>query len=192
MSSRTFRVWSILAVSVMVLLAMWWKSPTGAPPSHPDTPHIYRELQWKELVPQGWDPLKRFRGIPLTEMNDSDPRVAELQRQMREAWDNAPTVYRMDGVNAKLSGYVVPLEVSSGNLKEFLLVPYFGACIHTPPPPANQIVHVVLSQPVKGIHTMDAVLVSGVLRTARKVSLMGMSGYAMDTAFVEPYLPPLK
>jgi hypothetical protein len=43
----------------------------------------------------------------------------------------------------KLPGYIVPLEVSEeGRTTEFLLVPYYGACIHVPPPPSNQIVHI--------------------------------------------------
>ena len=70
----------------------------------------------------------------------------------------------------RLPGYVVPLEEVKGELKEFLLVPYFGACIHSPPPPANQIVHVTSRTPLKGWRTMDAVWVNGTLKAARSES----------------------
>ena len=48
----------------------------------------------------------------------------------------------LDGRYVLLPGYVVPLEFSDSRIIEFLLVPWVGACIHKPPPPANQIVHV--------------------------------------------------
>ena len=89
-----------------------------------------------------------------------------------------------------LPGYVVPPETVRGALKEFLLVPYFGACIHTPPPPANQIVHVMLEQPVKGFGAMSTVWVSGRMSTRRQDSPMGASGYRLDSRVVETYRPP--
>ncbi|HOB95556.1 MAG TPA: DUF3299 domain-containing protein, partial [Aquabacterium sp.] len=70
------------------------------------------------------------------------------------------------------------------------LVPYFGACIHTPPPPANQIVLVVPAKPAGGFRSMDTVWVSGVLRTVRNNSPMGSSGYRLEAALVERYKAP--
>ena len=61
------------------------------------------------------------------------------------------------GQLVRIPGVVVPLEDSKDGLKEFLLVPYFGACVHSPPPPANQIVHVLPKSPAKGLRSMDAV-----------------------------------
>lgn len=52
----------------------------------------------------------------------------------------------LDGRYVLLPGYVVPLEFSDSRIIEFLLVPWVGACIHKPPPPANQIVHVRFDQ----------------------------------------------
>jgi hypothetical protein len=89
-----------------------------------------------------------------------------------------------------LPGYVVPLEESAQGMKEFLLVPYFGACIHTPPPPANQIVHVFSAKPVEGFHSMDTVWVVGTLKTERAESDMGRSGYRIDAIAVERYVRP--
>lgn len=149
----------------------------------------YAALEWDALIPKGWDPLKRYRDKALGESTDSDPGAMDLARQMRETWDNAPTNNDMNGARVRLVGYVVPLEANRGELKEFLLVPYFGACIHVPPPPANQIVHVSLAAAVKDVHTMDSVWVTGTLRTARNKSVMGMSGYSMDAIQVERRAP---
>ncbi len=111
-------------------------------------------------------------------------------RDLRAIWDNAPTVEALDGALVKLPGYVVPLDESDGKLMEFLLVPYFGACIHTPPPPANQIIHVLANPAVRGFHAMDTVWVSGRIRTLRQDSPMGSSGYRIDATAVERYVPP--
>jgi hypothetical protein len=72
-------------------------------------------------------------------------------------------------------------------MREFLLVPYFGACIHTPPPPANQIIHVTSATPIKGFRTMDAMWASGTLRTAISDTAMGNSGYRMELEVAAPY-----
>ncbi len=95
-----------------------------------------REIRWNDLVPKDWKPPR----IPpmLRMLSDSSFEAQDALAQMRALWDVAPTVDDMNGVLVKLPGYVVPLEEVRGGLKEFLLVPYFGACIHTPPPPANQ------------------------------------------------------
>lgn len=68
---------------------------------------------------------------------------------------------------------VVPLDGARGERREFLLVPYFGACIHSPPPPINQIVHVSLHEHAMDLQTMDAVWVTGSITTARQDSVKG-------------------
>src|ERR1700719_1595353 len=72
-------------------------------------------------------------------------------------------------------------------VREFLLVPYFGACIHVPPPPANQIVHVVVAKTVKNVKLMAAVWVSGTIHTVRAETRMGSSAYEMSANLIEPY-----
>lgn len=147
----------------------------------PPASTTFRDIRWDELSPAGWDPMKRFRDSNRGELDDSDP---QSQRLMRAIWDHAPIVDSLDGAAVTLRGYVVPLESAQGALKEFLLVPYFGACLHSPPPPANQIVHVVAAQPAAGIRSMDTVWVSGTLATSRHESSMGMSGYRLQAVAV--------
>jgi uncharacterized protein len=148
----------------------------------------FKEIKWEALVPKEWDPTKRFKSMNLGLLDDRDPRVVKALRELRETYDNAPTNSQLDGAPVKLPGYVVPLEEVKGEVSEFLLVPYFGACIHTPPPPANQIIHVTVTKPLKGLRSMDTVWVSGVLKTARMDSSMGTSGYRITTVVLERYL----
>ena len=148
----------------------------------------FREITWDELVPKNWDPMKDFKGMSLGGLSDADPKAAALLKRMREAWDNAPGNNAIDGQSVRLPGYLVPLEDGTAGMSEFLLVPYFGACIHTPPPPSNQIVHVKPQQPPKGFRSMDTVWISGTLKLLRSDTMMGSSSYRMDAVRVEPYV----
>ena len=147
-----------------------------------------KETTWEELMPKDWDPMKGLGVGDAGLVAEGSVKERNLMRQMREIWDNAPTNPKMDGARVRLPGYVVPLEEVKGELKEFLLVPYFGACIHSPPPPANQIVHVRASTPLKGWRTMDAVWVNGTLKATRSDSAMGASGYSIADPVVERYV----
>jgi len=140
-------------------------------------------------VPKDWDPLQEFKGQDLGGgLSDSDPQVQAMYKRLREIWDAAPSVPGLDGARVRLPGFVVPLDESPEGLRSFLLVPYFGACIHTPPPPANQIVLVRLAAPRKGLRSMDTVWARGTLRVDRGTSELGASGYRLDAAGVEPYV----
>jgi len=145
-----------------------------------------RVITWEELVPKDWDPGKELKGIDLSKLDDSDPRANELLMKLQAVSDNAPTNPALNGVDVKIPGFIVPLEENKGEVTEFLLVPYFGACIHTPPPPANQILHVRPKQGAK-FRAMDTVWVSGKLQTVRNDSMMGVSGYEVVADSVTKY-----
>ena len=148
----------------------------------------YREVSWDDLTPKDWDPLKQFREMNFGALSDSDPKAIAMLQRMRDTWDNAPTNAALDGQNVRIPGYLVPLDETKDGLIQFLLVPYFGACIHTPPPPSNQIIEVRPKQPSKGYRPMDTVWISGTLRTLRSETYMGTSSYRMDALRVEPYV----
>lgn len=145
-----------------------------------------RTIGWEQLMPPGWDPFKDLKAESLQVLDDADPRAAALLKRMREAWDSAPVHTAMVGQTVRLPGFVVPLEERPEGLKEFLLVPYFGACIHSPPPPANQIVHVTVDKPVR-FRSMDTVWISGPLAADRVDSFMGVAGYRMKATAVTRY-----
>lgn len=158
-------------------------------------PTAFEEVSWFALVPKGWDPMKMFNGS-MDKFNDADPRAMDALQKLREAWDNAPTEPTMQGARIRIPGFIIPLEIEHDQVKEFLLVPYFGACIHTPPPPANQIIHVFADKPLKDIRTIDAVWVSGTLEVARSRTMdntkdiVGSVGYQMKAEIVIPYKKP--
>ena len=88
----------------------------------------------------------------------------------------------------KIPGFVVPLDTDKqGNLVDFLLVPYFGACIHVPPPPPNQIVYVKMKKAVPLSSMQDAQWVIGTLHTSIKKSDLGAAAYELDGTSLERY-----
>lgn len=145
-----------------------------------------RTITWEELVPKDWDPMALFRDKPTALIREGSAAERELMKEMRDVWDKAPTRDDLKGQRVRLPGYVVPLDMLGDRLQDFLLVPYFGACIHSPPPPANQIVHITLKKP-QALRTMDVVWVTGVIGIERQDTGMGVSAYAILADLVEPY-----
>ena len=98
------------------------------------------------------------------------------------------TLKKLDGKMVRIPGFVVPLDDFQEEGAEFLLVPYYGACVHTPPPPPNQIVMVGMSgkKTVK-LNLFDAVWMSGRLKIATVESPYGAVGYQLEGLKVEPY-----
>lgn len=157
---------------------------SAAPATKPGAP---RTISWEALVPANWDPFKDFKGMDFQTFDDADPRAMEFLKRMREVWDSAPANPRLAGQDVRIPGFVVPLEEGKEGIKEFLLVPYFGACIHSPPPPANQIIHVLPRSPAKGVRSMDAVWITGRMATVRTDSFMGAASYRIEATEVAPY-----
>ena len=106
-------------------------------------------------------------------------------------------VNELDGQKISIPGYLLPLEMTGASVTEFLLVPYLGACIHSPPPPPNQILHVTVDgengYKAKGLY--DPVLVTGVISIKSLVKDLFMVdgssnisiGYIMQATKVKPY-----
>ena len=98
------------------------------------------------------------------------------------------TLKKLDGKLVRIPGFVVPLDDFQEDGAEFLLVPYYGACVHTPPPPPNQIVMVEMEgkKSIK-MNLFDAVWMSGRLKIASVESPYGTVGYQLVGIKVEPY-----
>ena len=149
-----------------------------------------RDLEWEELMPEGWDPLAELDALTSDDpgsLSDSSARALELFDAYQEAVRSAPVVTELDGQQVRLPGFMVPLDFEGTETSEFLLVPYFGACIHVPPPPSNQIVYVktVAGYPLKEL--FDPVWVSGVISTQAYLNEVGDAGYTMQATIIEPY-----
>jgi hypothetical protein len=149
----------------------------------------YKEIEWDELMPEGW---RKKVILELTRMRrygslmDGDPRADEAYARLKKTWDTAPPVKTYIGKSIRIPGYVVPLDAERMQSSEFLLVPYFGACIHSPPPPANQI---ILVKPPSGsrVRSMDAIWVEGTLNIGKTDSEMGVSTYVLNADKISRY-----
>ena len=147
----------------------------------------YTEVTWEALTPKGWDPAASFRDMNLSRLKDSDPRAIAALAKLRKVWDEAPLEPSMNGKRIRIAGFAVPLERVGDDVSEFLLVPYFGACIHSPPPPANQTIHVLVKGKPRPMNTMDTVWVAGTLELHRADSGLGIAGYRLQADSVRPY-----
>lgn len=138
-------------------------------------------------MPPDWQPKKLLDGVDLSMLSDNDPKANALLARLREEFERAPVVKSLDGKRVRIAGFVVPLERNDKGVTEFLLVPYFGACIHTPPPPANQIVHVLPKAPVPPEKAIFPLYVTGTLKTVPAITAEGAAGYRIAEAQFEEY-----
>lgn len=143
----------------------------------PSLANDYKPTEWKELIPEGFEPPP-VRSQAYYDQNPEEAKQSEI---------DAPMVNELDGKKIRIPGYVVQLEGDADNVTEFLLVPYFGACIHVPPPPPNQIIHVTFPEGVPYEITYDAVWVEGTVSVERKESELAVVGYQMKAVKVESY-----
>jgi len=155
-------------------------------------------LKWAQLMPpasQVPSPLKPrtfFSGS--TTSSDGGPPPPPLPEggfmsiKRRQPGGDAPpqVVASLNGKRVRIGGYVVPLDFDSTTVKEFLLVPFVGACIHVPPPPANQIVYVKSEKGFEIGGAFDPVTVTGTMKTETAFTGLADAGYSIDAESVEP------
>lgn len=150
-----------------------------------------RTLNWDNLLPDDFQPgklLEVMKGYDVDKLSDDDPRAQELMEKLKVMWKEAPVVNALNDQTVKLPGFVVPLEGDGRVVLEFLLVPYYGACIHVPPPPANQMVYVKARGSNAQVRRLfDAVWVTGVMKVERASSEHGEAGYTLTALEVAPY-----
>jgi hypothetical protein len=95
---------------------------------------------------------------------------------------------KLNGVVVRIPGFMVPLEDTETRVTEFLLVPYFGACIHTPPPPPNQMAHVLMQRnQVIEVNLWDPIWIIGKLTIESVESPYGMVGFQVTGERILPY-----
>jgi hypothetical protein len=163
----------------------------AAPALAEDAP---RALKWADLIPASAAPkpggLKSFLANRPKSASPDHTVIPEgrwlspgAQPQVSEG--PPPVVEALDGARVRIGGYVVPLDFDATKVKEFLLVPFVGACIHVPPPPANQIVYVKSESgfDVKG--SFDPVWVTGKLKTTFAFTGLAEAGYSLEAEKVE-------
>jgi hypothetical protein len=155
------------------------------------------ELSWGQLVPpaaqaealksksflRGAGQKSPFGVTPPSQI----PEAPWMSSRSQQPGTKEPpaVVSALDGQRVRIGGYVVPLDFDATKVKEFLLVPFVGACIHVPPPPPNQIIYVKAANAFEIAGQFDPVYVTGTLKTARQFTGLAATGYTMEAAEVE-------
>ncbi|MEX6503476.1 DUF3299 domain-containing protein [Pseudomonas zhanjiangensis] len=146
-----------------------------------------RELTWAQMIPADAPP-QPVEPTPIHDLSQLADALAESAPAATQQSPAAPVVEALDGQQVKLPGYIVPLDVTDeGRVIEFLLVPYFGACIHVPPPPSNQIVHVSAELGVLLDALYQPFWIEGALRVAPSSSELAEAGYQMRADKIYAY-----
>lgn len=154
------------------------------------------ELTWAQLVPPQTAPQvpKRSRSfLPPAAGASADggppppplPEGKWMSMKRRTVGSPASVVHELNGKRVHIGGYVVPLDFEATKIKEFLLVPFVGACIHVPPPPANQIIYVKAANAFDITGNFDPVYVTGKLQTEAAFTGLADTGYTIDAETVE-------
>jgi hypothetical protein len=90
-----------------------------------------------------------------------------------------PDVAALQGKQVVIAGFIVPLEDDASQSTEFLLVPYVGACIHLPPPPPDQMIHVTMATGAVPVTLTEAIVLEGELTIAPVDSPYGKVAYSI-------------
>ena len=151
-------------------------------------------IQWSHLIPEGFEPETLLKDYEddikrLNEMPDNSEEGLALLQKLQAIIANSPINEKLDGQTVSIAGFIAPLTVKNAAIDQFLLVPYFGACIHVPAPPINQTI-LVNTAPGQGIklHMADfPYLVTGKLTLQQTSTDIGTAGYHLIDAKVEQY-----
>lgn len=136
------------------------------------------QLDWLDLIPQSERNQFDQQGLPMPDHSGN------AQAKQSKIGHVRP---ELNGSKVKIPGFVIPLEGDENTVTEFLLVPYFGACIHVPPPPPNQIIYVKFPQGAPVQELWDIVYVVGTLKTDSVSLELAESGYTLQGDNLEPY-----
>ena len=183
------------SIFATVLLAAWLAlTGCGQPASGPaqtveSASGEATVVTWEDLVPEGeeerLEELYAQQYAAATSLADIEEGGAtDIAIQL----GSYETVDTFEAVRVRLPGYAVPFEYGVDTvINEFLLVPYFGACLHEPPPPPNQTVYVTLADPIQLRDLTQAVWVEGVLRTTIASTDLADAAYTIEVDTVEAY-----
>ena len=169
------------------------------PPAAIDENTEYKDIAWTDLMPQ--EDIDALMNPPSYVINAKEGSIedqigtglksamaSQIEDPYQRALASKNVVAAYDGMAIKLAGFVVPLEFSDEQvITEFFLVPFFGACIHVPPPPPNQIIYVNYAKGFKLDALYNPIWVYGVLSASLTENDMATSVYSLEMARQEPY-----
>ena len=138
------------------------------------------DLDWDLLVPEA-DEASTQAGVVVHEQLSDDAAPWQINT------DVTAVRHELDGKRVRIPGYMTPLTFEDAEVGEFLLVPYVGACVHVPPPDANQIVYVKATGTVPVLEMWEPFYAVGTLRTEAQSTDLAEVGYSMDLEHMEVY-----
>lgn len=139
----------------------------------------YIDLDWEDLLPENHSTLPNA----LRSLLPHDE--ATLLTSQQPASSGVRTDW--NGQIVRLPGFIVPIDYKGTGVTAFILVPYVGACVHTPPPPANQLVFVTTSTPYESDGLFEPVNVIGMFGVSSLSTHLAEIGYALSADKIEPY-----
>lgn len=167
---------------LMLIMLTACEEPVSSPPL---------TIAWEDLIPKDFSPEALILKYQIDTYEVDDPRRMVLIQAMEEEWISAPPNEKLDGKKVTLTGCIVPLEIEPSEayliVNEFLLVPFIGACIHVPPPPANQLVYVKMEAPITMPNEDEAFSVTGIIKTESTDSELAEAGYTMKGLSFEEF-----
>src|SRR6185437_12476602 len=132
------------------------------------------DVDWKQLLPPG--ERKHYSPLPPPPVHDYRGEAGPPAVQVPDFKANKS----LDGATVRPPGFIIPLDARrDGVLDEFLLVPYFGACIHVPPPPPNQLVYVRMARRTTLQSPYDAYWITGKLHLQTTTTHLGSAAYEL-------------
>ena len=138
------------------------------------------EITWDDLIPPGVPYSEIVAAGEMDETNDIwQPIFDENATKLNPV---------LDGAYIKMPGYIIPIDQSTDGVTSFVLVPYVGACLHTPPPPANQLVFVTTNKPWPSDNLWDAVWVTGQMQHELQSTEVAETGYLLKAEEMETYV----
>lgn len=139
----------------------------------------------QSLRPQDRDLAGEVEGAIARAMGDN---AGDGGRTWEDALVSTGTREEFANTDIRLPGFIVPLEFDDDmNIREFFLVPYYGACIHVPPPPPNQIIFVRYPEGFQLDALYTPFWVSGTLKLERVENDTALAMYAMDAGEIVEY-----
>ncbi len=172
----------------------------------------YKVIEWIELIPEAdlaalLNPPEYLSNIPHNLENISlDDFSNAIEQQIEQQVEQSQRVpspeeqayaaalestnikTEMNQQSIRIPGFIVPVEYNDAQvITEFFLVPYFGACIHVPAPPPNQVIYVKYPQGLQISALYDPFWIEGELLTAIVQNDIATSAYTMTAEAVKPY-----
>ncbi|MBT0585951.1 DUF3299 domain-containing protein [Alteromonas sp. SM 2104] len=159
----------------------------------------YAEIEWVELMPQ--DDLEALMNMPdiISEIEDGSARdsvdsltdlaqESAAAKRFKEALNSTRVIESFDNRRIRIPGFMVPLQADEQHrVTEFFIVPYFGACLHMPPPPPNQIIYGRVEQGFELDHLDLPLWFEGTLSLELNRNSTGASAYSMALDNIQLY-----